>query len=527
MNWRETAVRVTLIFLVFWGVNTLIVWGINHFLPKKTETAAQTTAQSGQQFEIVAKQMSQPLKREVDFVDVPSVAGQRVVAQGRDVTYTFTTAGGALDSFSSRRRLGDAMGELTTIEPVGATERSRAAFLVAFDEMTPFNYQLVSSKDEKGESVVTMVGESPLVRVTKEYRIARHGLTCDLVLTVEPLNPTTPVQPRIFLPGPFMPMLGDREMVGGVVGGMGKKGLDTYSFDQVANFAWAAPELFGVQDKYFVNTLVRDPQSFLKRGYFRQDAQGRLTAIYEGPEVTKPTTWKLTFYLGAKEAARLAEVNPRLEVLLNYGWLAPISKALLFLLNFLYGFVGNYGWAIIILTLLIRLLLFPLTARGQRSMEKQKEVARRMKYLKEKYGDDRERLQREQMELMREHGFFPGGVGCLPLFLQFPIFIGLNYALSSSIELYRAPFMLWMTDLSARDPYYVIPVLVGLSLLLVMSSTPTDARQRATQKVTMVVMSLLVAGITMNLSVGLGLFIFVSSFGQYLENRVIKLWRHR
>lgn len=512
--------RLGIILLVVWGVNILISWGMNRYFGSQRPTT-QESVQTGERVAIVAKEIEQPRKLEMDFVDTPRVGvDERAVAKGRDMTYQFSTFGASLDSVEETRLLGGSVGELVVLAPCGPEEREHRALMVAFDEMTPFFYQNMGSKEEAGVRSITYVGESPHVRVTKEFRIPSEGVTVELVLTVEPLKDGGTVHPRLFLPSPHLSDLVGRDVISAVIAGLNKP-LEKWSIaDATKEVAWALPEIVGVQDKYFVFAMVKDSDAFARRTYFRQEQGNRLTAIVEGPAVKKKTTWHLSLYFGPKEAARLAEVDKRLEKLLEYGWLAPISKALMFLLNFLNRYVHNYGFAIILLTLLIRLVMLPLTSRGEDSMRKQKEFSRKLKLLEQKYADDPERLAQERVVLVKEHGLLPGG--CLPLLLQVPIFFALSWALNSSIELYRAPFIWWMKDLSASDPSYILPILAGLSIYLTTGSTTgNDPRQ----KIAMVIMSLVFAGVALNMSVGLLLFICASSFFGYAQTVLMKKWR--
>ena len=159
----------------------------------------------------------------------------------------------------------------------------------------------------------------------------------------------------------------------------------------------------------------------------------------------------------------------------------------------------------------MRLAMYPFARSGEKNLRKQSEVAEKMKYLSQKYKDDAEGLRQAQAELIKKHGLSPF-TGCLPLLLQVPVFIGLNYALRNSIELYHAPF-LWIHDLSTRDPYYIIPAFVGITLFLSLSATSKDPRH----KITMLILSCVLIGVLMNISAGLGLFISVSSLFGYLQ----------
>lgn len=173
----------------------------------------------------------------------------------------------------------------------------------------------------------------------------------------------------------------------------------------------------------------------------------------------------MRLYAGPQEQDRLAELAPGLDLTTDYGWLTIIAKPLFVFLSFLHDLVGNWGLAIIILTVVVKALFYPLSAASYRSMAKMRVVAPKMQQLKERYGDDKQRMQVELMKLYQTEKINPLG-GCLPILVQIPVFIALYYALIASVELRHAPFYGWIADLSAPDPYYVLPILMGISMIV-------------------------------------------------------------
>jgi len=178
---------------------------------------------------------------------------------------------------------------------------------------------------------------------------------------------------------------------------------------------------------------------------------------------TAASTMRL--YAGPQEQDRLAELAPGLDLTTDYGWLTVIAKPLFQFLSFLHDWVGNWGVAIILLTLVVKALFYPLSAASYRSMAKMRVVAPKMQQLKERYGNDKQRMQVELMKLYQTEKINPLG-GCLPIIVQIPVFIALYYALIASVELRHAPFYGWITDLAAPDPYYVLPILMGISMIV-------------------------------------------------------------
>ncbi|MGH8271253.1 MAG: membrane protein insertase YidC [Gammaproteobacteria bacterium] len=179
----------------------------------------------------------------------------------------------------------------------------------------------------------------------------------------------------------------------------------------------------------------------------------------------KSETLKTKLFLGPKEQGKLEQVAPGLSRTVDYGKATIISKPIFLVLSFIHGFVGNWGWAIILLVLLIKAIFYLPQRMSARSMAKMRKLQPRLKLLKERYKDDKQKLSQATMELYRKEGANPVS-GCLPMLIQVPIFIGLFYVLTHSVELRQAPWILWIQDLSAPDPFYVLPILYGLITLV-------------------------------------------------------------
>ncbi len=176
-------------------------------------------------------------------------------------------------------------------------------------------------------------------------------------------------------------------------------------------------------------------------------------------------------FVGPKIVNRLEEISPGLELTVDYGVLTFISKPLYWLLSFYQSYVGNWGLAIILLTLTIKAGFYKLSETSYRSMARMRKVAPRMKTLKERYGDDRQKLNQAMMELYKTEKINPMG-GCLPILIQIPVFIALYWALLESVDLRQAPFIFWIKDLSVMDPYFVLPVIMGVSMLIQQKLNP-------------------------------------------------------
>ncbi len=189
-------------------------------------------------------------------------------------------------------------------------------------------------------------------------------------------------------------------------------------------------------------------------------------------------TIKSAFYIGPKDQYRLEKITPGLDLTVDYGFLWWIAQPLFDLLFLIHGFVKNWGLSIILLTLIVKTLLYPLSAASFRSMAKMRKLQPEMARLKERFGDDRQQFSQAMMELYKKEGANPLG-GCFPILLQMPVFLALYWTLMESVELRQAPFMLWIHDLSDMDPYFVLPILMGISMYLtqMMQPEPPDPMQ--------------------------------------------------
>lgn len=191
------------------------------------------------------------------------------------------------------------------------------------------------------------------------------------------------------------------------------------------------------------------------------------------PEKRGKVTAKL--YIGPEIVADLAPLAKGLDRTVDYGWLWIISVGLFWILRKLHQIFGNWGWAIILITVLIKIVFYKLSESSGRSMAKLKEIMPKLQLLKERYGDDRQRLQQATMDLYKREKISPMNLGgCLPILIQIPFFIALYYVLVNAVELRHAPFVLWIRDLSIQDPFYVLPILMGATMLMQQRLTPTS-----------------------------------------------------
>lgn len=236
---------------------------------------------------------------------------------------------------------------------------------------------------------------------------------------------------------------------------------------------------------YFVTAVVPN-QDVLNHYYARELPQGRYSIGVVEPSVqvlpgeTKIFSSKL--YIGPTEQNVLKKIAPGLEKTIDYGIFTILAEPLFWLLNIINNFVGNWGWSIIFLTILIKAAFYKLSETSYRSMARLRKFQPKLKQLKENYGDDKALFQQKMMKLYREEKINPLG-GCLPILVQMPVFIALYWVLIYSVEMRQAEWMLWITDLSAKDPYFILPVLMGLTMWIQQKLNPTAMMDEMQQKV--------------------------------------------
>jgi YidC/Oxa1 family membrane protein insertase len=258
------------------------------------------------------------------------------------------------------------------------------------------------------------------------------------------------------------------------------------SFDDIAKGKVAYPRTadngwIAMIQHYFVAALL--PVDKTPREFYTRKLDGDLYsagAIVPVGPIAPGATARIAvpLYAGPQDQDRLQAVAPGLQLVVDYGWLTVIAAPLFWVLKVFHGWLGNWGLAIILLTVVIKLIFFPLSAASYRSMAKMKLVTPRLMKLREQYGDDKVKMNQAMMELYKNEKINPLG-GCLPILVQIPVFIALYWVLFESVELRHAPFYLWIKDLSAPDPWYVLPTLMMVSMIVQtkMNPTPPDPVQ--------------------------------------------------
>jgi YidC/Oxa1 family membrane protein insertase len=283
-------------------------------------------------------------------------------------------------------------------------------------------------------------------------------------------------------------------------------------------------EYAGIEDQFFSAAFIPDGANlslwdWTEWHHFGENQQSSEPVAEMAAGSDAPGPVKMRAYIGPKDLALLAKVRPSLEGLVNFGWFGSISKVLLFALQWLHRYIPNWGWTIVILTLVINFAVFPLKMKSWRSMQEMQKVAPEMRSIQDRYkkysmtDPRRKKMQEEIGELYQRHGINPLASlgGCVPMLVQMPIWWALWRVLTGAIELRHAPWIFWIRDLSVRDPYYILPVAMAITMYLMTKMTPQTAAVDPAQQKMMTLMPLMFAAFFFTYASGLNLYMFTSN----------------
>lgn len=381
------------------------------------------------------------------------------------------------------------------IGPDGIDSGGRASY------QSRLSSYVMQESDE--QLAVDLVSETDELSVTKRYRFTRGSYLIEVSFLISNKS-TDRLQVNAF--GQIKRDVFDDPSA---VGGFGRTYLgfvttsedDPYiriDFDEVddgteafdAQGGW-----IGFSQHYFISAWI--PESSQTNRYTtRRNDVGQYFGEFTGSAIVvapgESAEYRMGFYAGPKDQYVLAEVSPNLDLTIDYGFLWFLATPIYWLLRQIDSFINNYGFSIIALTLVVKALFYKLTETQYRSMAGMRRVMPKMESLKETYGDDRMKLQQATMELYKKEKINPFG-GCLPMLVQMPVFIALYWVLLESVELRHAAFGLWLQDLSVRDPYFILPLLMAATMYMQtsLSPTPADPIQARVMKIMPVMMGVL------------------------------------
>jgi YidC/Oxa1 family membrane protein insertase len=509
MNIKEWIVPICLALITTWFVQRFVVDRFLRPAPTSTDQVSGFIAPQ-------SEQLFRPLHVEIDFIDAekkrPEIRTDVVTSWG---VAQFSSHGAIVRTLDFNHAVDHHSETIRTVYPRANDDRQTHCFLLALNEPTPYFYELTEHEDTEDYALLTYKAAFAHGTVAKTFKVHKAIHKIDLNCEIVHAGDGAPVEARVVFPSPFMADIADREAISAICID-NKKSFERITWQKLnVNQGWFAPQMFGADDTYFMHMLCADPHAFVQRAYYKCVDKNMLISVLEGPAVTASASWNLSFYCGPKSDVEVNAVDSRLEQALGYaGWFAPLSKLFLKILIFLFDYVGNYGFAIILLTLILKLLMFPATMRSDARIKEQQQLAKEMQYLKQRYPNDPQRLTLEQAALVKKHGL--PGMGCLPTLLQIPILISMRTLLTHTIQLYHAPF-LWIPDLSVRDPYYILPLFLVFSMFGQAASV-ADKQQR----MMLVGVGIVLGAIMAPLSAGLVLYFVIYGFLTMAQTQFVR-----
>ena len=470
--------------------------------------------------------------------DIAAVAGQaeaEVIVETSLYRAVWTNKGGVLKSWKLKLHKNGMKEELDLV-PALAAEIGRYPFSLGFDDAALAGL-LNSSLFETSQSVIDLrdgdsgelrfvFADGASVKAEKRYRFTGGNYALETDIRVwkndQPVSPSVLWGPGIGNPSPaelkksFSASRGSAVYTGGKVFRMNER---KYKAEQSAyNFVdWAAYE-----ENYFVALFVLPPQK--GQAAFLQEMNGQVPAYFV--YVTEPRQ----AFIGPKDAEALKAFGHDTKKVISYGMFGGIAEILLIAVRFFHKLVPNWGVAIILLTIVIKIIFFPLTYSSTKSMAKMADLQPKVKAIRAKYKKaksdigQRRLMNEEMMKLYKEHGVNPAG-GCLPMLIQLPVFWGVIRMLVVSVEFRHSPFVFWIRDLSVADPSYVTPILMGITQFISQKMTPTSADP--SQAKMMLIMPVVMTVFFLNFQSGLVLYWLTTNVLQIGQQAIINRMMHR
>ncbi len=510
MNIREwvgpLVVGVVVYFVGMTGIRLYNSWNGGS---EKTEFVAPASAL-----------LNEPLYRSIDVENKAA----SYVNQYLDVITDYgvvrmDSCGAVIASMNFVRKTGGAEQSFVNIVPQKTDDYAKNMFFVACDQKTPVMYDLIHSQDLNDRVSLVYRAKGEMGSIEKTFSIYKNKCKIDLELTVIP-DAEKMMRVRLMWPSPVLSETVEGDFCGAVIFKKEGKRIKKAIASLDEQLGYFNPRMFGSENKYFAHAMVKDDNQFAMRAYYSVIDKS-IVSILESAPITEKKTWNVSFYVGPKDMHSINAVSPEFEKSLDYGMLAFFTKFLMYLLEKCYGFVGNFGFAIIIVTIFLKCALLPFTFKGDQKLKKMSEYAKQLSYIEQKYKHDKNALAAAREELYREHGM-PGIGGCLPLLLQMVVLSSLSTVINNSIALYKAPFIWWIKDLSKPDPFYTLSLLIFMGMLftLVVSGEKFDFKR----VVTIIFAGVVIAVLFGASSAGLALFVCVSIWLHIVQTQLQKVF---
>ena len=490
----ETQRLVALFVFFFSGFLLWNAWQKQHMpvTPVISQPAGNATTPSSVPTQAGTAATANPAAISATPIDAKIDHGERIKVSTDFLTAEVDTVGGDLRHVQLTKHLAaeDKSGQMTLFTDAGPQIYIAQTGLLGNGLPThnsryksdALQYKLEEGKDSLTLKLSTEAADGSVI--TKQYTFHRGSYLIDLSYSIEnksaaAIKPDAYFQFLKFGETPSASPFGISTFSGPAVYTEQKKfqkiaftDIDKGKLDypQKSTSGWLA-----MLQHYFVAAWL--PKNGVEREFFTKKVADKLYAsgvIIPVGEIAPGATGSVAvpLYVGPQEVEKLAQLAPGLDLTIDYGWLTVIASPLFKVLSFIHGWVGNWGIAIILLTCLIKLIFFPLSAASYKSMAKMKVLGPKLQKLKEQYGDDKQKLNQAMMEMYKTEKVNPLG-GCLPIVIQIPVFIALYWVLLAAVELRHAPFFGWIKDLSTADPFYVLPIIMGATMLLQTKLNPT------------------------------------------------------
>ena len=524
MNSKRSLLVIALLFISFLVYQQ---WQIDYVLPKP-ETQQTTVNNSS----------DTPTSADATSSNVDSQTTGRVITVESDVlSLKIDTLGG--DVIDSNLLKYDA--ELNSKAPFSLMQNDNTLVYIAQSGLIGKNgidtpagraqYQIAGDNftlaDGQDKIQIPLVLEKDGVKVTKIFTLTRGSYAIDVdYQIVNQSGQAIELQPYAQIKHSLISHSTNLAMptyTGGAYSSSETK-YKKYSFEDMtkANLSIATKQGWvGLLQHYFVTAWV--PNQHSDNQLYTSTNQQFAFIGFRAPTAViadgASETISSKLWTGPKLQDQMATVAPNLDLTVDYGWAWFIAKPLFWLLQFIQSIVSNWGLAIIGVTIVVKAILYPLTRAQYTSMAKMRMLQPRMQELRERFGDDRQRMSQEMMKMYKEEKVNPLG-GCLPILLQMPIFIALYWTFMEAVELRHAPFFGWIQDLSAQDPYYILPLLMGGSMFLLQKMSPTPVADPTQQKI-MTFMPVVFTIFFLWVPAGLVLFWLVSNVITIIQQQLI------
>lgn len=449
-------------FLAALAITFLSLWGWQYYMnqkypPQKIKTAEVAAPVATTEAQEKTTQAAQPAAQ-------PTAAAAQIAYENEHVSFSVSSSGLGFGQFTVKDYK-DRSGNFIKYE-------SATPLFAVYYKNQPVQFNLVKKSDTEffGEGMVdgkkitrTLIYNSDTKAIQSEINF-ELGIEA-LQIKIEQKKETP--QSSNFL----MPSFENQDFVFIVDGKTQSESISAIRSGEGILKTAAGVEMAGITTQYFAAAFL-NKSDFLPA--VTKKVEGENAALMIDYDLKNVTSTKInqTFYIGAKKTETLVAIDKKFEELLNYGMFGFISKPLLTLLKLMHDLLGNWGLAIIGMTIIVRAILLPFNVISFRSAQAMQKIKPQMDAVREKFKNDPMRLNKETMALMKEQKANPIS-GCLPMLLQIPIFFALWKAISSSVELYQQPFFGWITDLSSHDTYFILPILMGITMYLQQKLTPS------------------------------------------------------